>query len=103
MLIGAPLGLSIRRGGLGTAGALAIGLFLFFWVTLVQGEKFADRNLLTPWVGMWAANLITLIAGMWLVLYVTFDLRATPRLRTRLAEWLRRRRSGMRETLHESS
>ncbi len=103
VLIGAPLGLSIRRGGLGTAGALAIGLFLFFWVTLVQGEKFADRNLLTPWVGMWAANLITLIAGTWLVLYVTFDLRATPRLRTRLAEWLRRRRSGMRATMHESS
>ncbi len=91
VLIGAPLGLSIRRGGLGTAGALAVGLFLFFWVTLVQGEKLADRNLLTPWVGMWAANLITLVAAAWLVFYVTFDLRATPRLRSRLADWFRRR------------
>ncbi|GIV59680.1 MAG: permease [Rhodothermaceae bacterium] len=92
VLVGAPLGLSIRRGGLGTAGALALGLFLFYWVTLVQGEKLADRNLLSPWVGMWAANLVTLVAGLWLVLYVTLDLRATPRLRTRLATYLRRRR-----------
>lgn len=84
ILVGAPLGLSIRRGGLGTAGALAVGLFLFYWVTLVQGEKFADRGYLTPWVGMWAANLVTLVAGAWLVLYATLDLRATPRLRDRL-------------------
>ena len=91
ILVGAPLGLSIRRGGLGTAGALAVGLFLFYWVTLVQGEKFADRGFLTPWVGMWAANIVTLAAGAWLVLYATLDLRATPRLHHRL---LRRLRGG---------
>jgi len=85
ILVGAPLGLSIRRGGLGTAGALAIGIFLFYWVTLVQGEKLADRNMLTPWIGMWAANIATILVGAWLVLYATLDLRATPRLRDRLS------------------
>src|SRR5690606_5348219 len=39
VLIGAPLGLSIRHGGLGRVGMLASGIFLFYWVTLVQGEK----------------------------------------------------------------
>lgn len=83
MLIGAPLGLSIRRGGLGTVAALALGIFMFYWVTLVQGEKLADRDFLTPWVGMWIANIIMLLLGLWLVVYVALDLRATPRLRSR--------------------
>ena len=91
MLIGAPLGLSIRRGGLGTVGALALGIFLFYWITLVQGEKLADRNFLDPWIGMWIANIIMSIIGLWLVLYVALDLRATPPLRKRLMAWLRGR------------
>ncbi len=84
MLIGAPLGLSIRRGGLGTVGALATGIFMFYWVTLVQGEKLADRGFLTPWIGMWGANLVMLALGLWLMLYVTKDLGATAPLRRRL-------------------
>ena len=91
-LIGAPLGLSIRRGGLGAVGALATCIFLFYWVTLVQGEKFADREFLTPWIGMWAANIVMLALGLWLMVYVTLDLRATPPLRERFRVWIRNRR-----------
>ncbi len=89
VLIGAPLGVSIRRGGLGTVGALALGIFLFYWVTLVQGEKLADRGHLTPLVSMWMANVLGLAAGAWLFVHVTLDLRATPPLRTRLWRWIR--------------
>jgi lipopolysaccharide export system permease protein len=85
MLIGAPLGLSIRRGSLGIAASLAIGIFLFYWVTLVNGEKLADRGLLTPWVGMWAGNIVTGLLGLFLATYVTLDWRATGR------RYLRRR------------
>ena len=92
MLIGAPLGLSIRRGGLGTIGALATGIFLFYWVTLVQGEKLADRGFLSPWIGMWTANLVMLGLGLWLMVYVTKDLRATSPLRRRFADLLRPRK-----------
>jgi lipopolysaccharide export system permease protein len=83
-LIGAPLGLSVRRGSLGVVAAVAVGIFLFYWVTLVQGEKLADRGFLEPWVGMWIANIITATFGLGMLLYVAFDLRATPRLRKRL-------------------
>ncbi len=92
MLIGAPLGLSIRRGGLGTVGGLAVTIFLFYWVTLVQGEKLADRSMLDPWIGMWIANILMAMIGLWLVFYVALDLRATPPLRKRLLDVLRRRR-----------
>lgn len=84
VLIGAPLGLSIRRGGLGLIGGVALGIFMFYWITLVQGEKLADRGFLEPWVGMWIANLAMFIIGSWLLIYVIFDLKSTPRLRHRL-------------------
>lgn len=87
-LIGAPLGLTIRRGSLGAVGGYSLGIFLFYWVTLVQGEKLADRGLLPPWLGMWIANAIMLVVGIWLVLYVVLDLRATPPLRRRLWDWI---------------
>lgn len=90
MLIGAPLGLSTRRGGLSSAGIPAAGIFLFYWVTLVQGEKLADRGFLDPWIGMWIANLVMIAAGLWLMFYVTLDLRATPPLRTRLLRLLQK-------------
>jgi lipopolysaccharide export system permease protein len=84
VLIGAPLGLSIGRGGLGVIGGYALGIFLFYWVTLVQGEKLADRGILPPWFGMWIANALMLVVGAWLVVYVVLDLGATPPLRRRL-------------------
>lgn len=77
-LIGVPLGLSMRRGGLGAVGATALGIFMFYWVTLVQGEKLADRGYLIPWVGMWGANLVMLLVGLVLLFYVLLDLRARP-------------------------
>ncbi len=65
VLIGIPLGLS-SRGGLGVSALLAVGIFLFYWISLVQGEKLADRGLLDPWVGMWAANALVGVAGLYL-------------------------------------
>lgn len=66
VLIGVPLGLSISRAGVGLVAALAVGIFLFYWITLVQGEKLADRGLLPPWLGMWAANVIVGALGVYL-------------------------------------
>jgi lipopolysaccharide export system permease protein len=88
MVIGAPLGLALRRGGLATIGAVALGIFMFYWITLVQGEKLSERGFFPPWFGMWIANLIMSGVGVWLLLYVVLDLGATPPLRRRLWAWL---------------
>jgi len=88
MFVGAPLGLALRRGGLATIGTVALGIFMFYWITLVQGEKLSERGFFPPWFGMWIANLIMSGAGFWLVLYVVLDLGATPPLRRRLWNWL---------------
>ena len=84
ILLGAPLGLRIRKGGLGTSAIIALGVFLLYWSTLVQGEKLADRGFLSPAISMWAANAIVGIIALGFFLYVAMDLRNTPALHTRL-------------------
>lgn len=67
-LVAAPLALRWRRGGLAATGGVALAIFLFYWVLLVNGEKLADRGLLAPWIGMWAANGFLGGLGLWLTL-----------------------------------
>lgn len=86
VLIGAPLGLTVRRGGAGGAVGLALAIFLFYWVTLVQGEKLADRDFISPWIGMWFANICIVAVGLWLVFYLALDLHATPPIFQRLRQ-----------------
>ena len=46
VLVGAPLGMRARRGGL-AAGFLSVVFFLFYWACLIGGEQLADRGLLS--------------------------------------------------------
>ncbi|PIQ60935.1 MAG: permease [Bacteroidetes bacterium CG12_big_fil_rev_8_21_14_0_65_60_17] len=89
MILGAPLGLSIRRGGLGTSAVVALAIFMFHWVSLANGEKFADRGLMDPWLGMWLANIVTAILGLAMTLFVWLDLRAAVSPWARLGHWAR--------------
>lgn len=68
VLIGAPLGIMARRGTFGVAASLSLGFFLLYWSCLIGGEKLADRGYLEPWIGMWAANVILGILGVYLTL-----------------------------------
>lgn len=63
-LIGAPLGYRVRRGGFGIAAGLSLLFFLLYWASLIGGEKFADRALLSPLLGMWFANIVLGIFGL---------------------------------------
>ncbi len=67
MLIGIPLGLMIKKGGIDKVAILSIGIFLFYWITLVTGEKSADRGDLEPWIGMWIANLVIGVIALFLI------------------------------------
>jgi lipopolysaccharide export system permease protein len=66
VLVGVPLGIMSRRGGFGTAAGLSLGFFVLYWTFLIGGEKLADRDFLTPWVGMWAANILLGAGGVYL-------------------------------------
>ena len=73
MLIGALIGVSIKRSGLGKSALIATGIFMFFWVTLVQGEKLADRGFMDPWLGMWIANIVCAAGAIFLLARVWGD------------------------------
>lgn len=64
VLIGAPLGMMARKGGFGMGAGLSLGFFLFYWAFLIGGEKLADRTVLSPFWGMWAANIVLGAAGI---------------------------------------
>lgn len=66
VLIGAPLGVMARKGSMGVAISMSIGFFLLYWAFLIGGEDLADRKLLTPFLAMWAPNIIVGIGGLYL-------------------------------------
>ena len=66
VFIGAPLGIMSRRGTFGMSASLSLGFFVFYWACLKGGENLADRGFFDPWVGMWIANIILGIIGLYL-------------------------------------
>jgi lipopolysaccharide export system permease protein len=66
VLIGVPLGIMSRRGGFGIAATLSLGFFVLYWACLIGGEKLADRGLVSPFVGMWIANILIGLLGAYL-------------------------------------
>ena len=58
VLIGAPLGTMARKGGFGFAASISLIFFVIYWAFLIGGEKLADRDMITPFWGMWAANIL---------------------------------------------
>lgn len=68
VLIGVPLGVISRRGGFGIAATLSLGFFVLYWASLIGGEKLADRDIISPFIGMWAANIILGALGVYLTI-----------------------------------
>lgn len=68
ILIGAPLGMMTRKGGFGVAAGISLIFFLVYWAFLIGGEKLADRGLLSPFWGIWSANIFLGLIGIWLTI-----------------------------------
>ncbi len=64
IILGAPLGALAKRGGIGIGVGFSIGFFILYWAFLIGGEKLADRGIISPWSGMWAANILLGIVGL---------------------------------------
>lgn len=69
ILIGAPLGIMARQGGLAIGGGLSLIFFLIYWSFLIGGEQLADRRIIGPVAAMWTPNIVVGIAGFYLVVH----------------------------------
>jgi len=69
-LVGAPLGILVRKGGITIASALSIAFFLIYYILLIWGEQLADRALLDPAIGSWMPNIVLFIVGL-IVLFLS--------------------------------
>jgi len=93
VLIGAPLGVLARRGGLATGVGLSLGFFLLYWAFLIGGEDLADRYILSPFAAMWSANLFVGAMGIFVFRRISLGRLATPAwapMSFSLMKWLSR-------------
>ena len=58
VVVGAPLAIRMGRSGMNMAIGLSILFFLIYYVCLIGGEKLADRGFASPFVAMWAPNIL---------------------------------------------
>jgi len=66
VLLGAPLGVLARKGGFVVGMVLSFGFFLIYYLLLIGGEEMADRNIVSPAVGMWAPNMALFLIAFYL-------------------------------------
>jgi len=63
--LGAPLGSIIKKGGLGVPVLVSIVFFITYYVLSLTGEKLSKQNLVEVHIGMWGANALLLMLGLW--------------------------------------
>jgi lipopolysaccharide export system permease protein len=64
VLVGAPIALRFPRGGVGLVIGVSLGIFALYYVGLIAGEALADRSIISPFWGMWGANVIMAVLGL---------------------------------------
>ncbi len=68
VLVGCPLGIMTRGGNFGMSAAITLVFYIFYWICLIGGEKLADRGFISPFISMWAGNIIIGILGIALII-----------------------------------
>ncbi len=77
IFVGAPLGIVTKKGNMGVAVGISMLFFLMFWVSLIQGEILADRQIVSPAFAMWSADIIVGVIGLLLILVTVNETRFT--------------------------
>lgn len=71
VIIGAPLGVLLKKGGI---GGILIGVLLFsvYYILVLTGEEFAERRGFSPFWAMWLPDILLLIGGLYLFIIAEF-------------------------------
>ncbi|MDA9775705.1 LptF/LptG family permease [Flavobacteriales bacterium] len=63
-LVGAPLGAIVKKGGLGIPVAIAITLFVVYYIISITGERLCESLVFPPYIGMWLSSIVLLPLGI---------------------------------------
>ena len=75
VLLGAPIGMYTEKGNLGYAALISTVFLTFYWISIIQGEKMADRLFISPFTGMWFSNILLGIIGTYMVIKLCTSFR----------------------------
>lgn len=96
-LVGVPLGIRSQRSGKGGGFAIALAIFMAYYICATFAETLALESGFPPLLTLWAPNLLFLTAGLVLLQRAARE-RSFPgldQLWDRVRTWLRQRRGGM--------
>jgi lipopolysaccharide export system permease protein len=88
VLIGAPLGIKARSGGMGMGTAYSMAFFLIYWACFIGGETLADKNIISPFWAMWTPNI--LVGAFGILLLIAAVRETTPFSYNWLGSWAKR-------------
>jgi LPS export ABC transporter permease LptF/LPS export ABC transporter permease LptG len=63
-LLGVPIGVRPRRGGRAAGLLLTLVLVGGYYFVFVTGSHMAQQGSLSAWLGVWAANIVSLVVGI---------------------------------------
>ncbi len=66
-LVALPLGVMTRKGGKAFGLLLSILLVFIYYVLMAFGLSFAKQGRLSPEIGLWGANVVFLLVGLWML------------------------------------
>jgi lipopolysaccharide export system permease protein len=64
VLIGVPVAIRFRGGGLGMVLGVGMVIFTVYYVGLIAGESLANRLTVSPFLAMWAPNILFGLLGI---------------------------------------
>jgi len=67
VFLGAPIALRFPRGGVGMCLGVSLAAFAIYYIGLIAGEPLAQRGTLSPFLAMWASNIVFGIVGLFLL------------------------------------
>lgn len=84
LMFGAPLGVVLRRGGVGTGFIVGLIFFAIYYVMLLGGENFAESGRVAPFLGMWLPNILLILPVTELIARAFFEISLSQKVITSL-------------------
>ncbi|MBU3740913.1 MAG: YjgP/YjgQ family permease [Candidatus Kapabacteria bacterium] len=63
VIVGCPMGIITKGGNFGVSAAISLGFYVLYWISLIGGEKLADRGFMPPALAMWLGNILLAVIG----------------------------------------